>query len=165
MPGKDPNRTLDDYRKLADDFNKLGEYANKHGVRFAFHNHDFSFKMIDGIFPQDILVDRTDKGLVDFQVDHYWVVTAGQDPIPWINKHPDRYKLSHFKDRVKGATEREGPAMCELGKGTINFQNIIDKTKGSAIKYYVVDQDNCNDRTDPLECIRYDAGFMKKLVV
>ena len=160
-----PNKTLDDYRKMAEDFNKMGEYSKKVGMRFAFHNHEYSFKATDGIFPQDILTDRTDKNLVDFQMDHYWAVTGGQDPIVWINKHPERYKLSHFKDRVKGATERDGPAMCELGKGSIDFQNILNKTKNSAIKYYTVDQDNCNDRPDPIGCIKTDAEFMKTLIV
>ncbi len=160
-----PGKTLDDYRKYADDFNKMGEYAKQHGVRFAFHNHDFSFKQIDGIFPQDILIERTNKDLVDFQIDYYWVVTAGQDPIAWMNKNADRYKLTHFKDRAKDATTREGAAIVELGTGNIDFQSILNKTKTSTIKYHIVDQDTCNDRTDPFKCITADADFMKTLVV
>lgn len=158
-----PGKTLDDYKKMAESFNKMGEYANKQNIRFAFHNHDFTFLTMEGILPQDWIVQHTEKELVDFQIDLYWVVAAGQDPVKWINQYKDRVKLLHFKDRLKGTTERDGVAICELGTGTINFQDILNQVKGSAVEYYIVDQDTCNDRTDPLACIRTDANYMKQL--
>lgn len=158
-----PNKTLDDYKRYADDFNKKGEICKNHGIRFAFHNHDFTFKKMEGIYPQDWLMQYTEKELVDYQIDFYWVVTAGQDPVEWVNKYPDRFKLAHLKDRTKGATEREGKAICELGKGSIDFQSILNKIKGSSINFYTVDQDACNDRESPIECIRIDAEYMRGL--
>lgn len=158
-----PGKTLDDYKRYADDFNKKGEFCKNHGIRFAFHNHDFTFKKMEGVFPQDWLMQHTEKELVDYQIDFYWVVTAGQDPVEWVNKYPDRFKLGHFKDRTKGATEREGKAICELGKGSIDFQSILNKTKGSSINFYTVDQDTCNDRESPIECIKIDAEYMRGL--
>ena len=158
-----PGKTLDDYKKFADDFNKMGEYANKNKIRFAFHNHDFTFIEMDGVLPQDWLVQHTQKELVDFQIDLYWVVAAGKDPVKWINQYADRVKLLHFKDRSKGATQREGAAICELGTGSIDFQNILKQLKGTAVEFYIVDQDTCNDRTDPFACIKTDAEYMKKL--
>lgn len=158
-----PGKTLDDYKRMADEFNTKGEFCKQHGLCFTFHNHDFTFTKMDGVLPQEWLLEHTDKNLVDFQVDLYWVIAAGQDPVAHINKYPDRYKLCHFKDRSAGATEREGKAICELGTGTINFADILNKTRHSSIKYYIVDQDTCNDRIDPLQCLRVDAEYMKKL--
>jgi sugar phosphate isomerase/epimerase len=168
-----PGKKLDDYKKMADDFNAKGEYCKQHGIKFAFHNHDFSFKEMEGVLPQEWLLDHTDKNLVDYQVDFFWVIVAGKDPVTHINKYPDRYKLCHFKDLPKDDTERmksgiatyggEKHGIIELGTGGINFQSILDKIKGSSIKYYIVDQDSCNDRADPLACIREDAEYMKKL--
>lgn len=168
-----PGKTLDDYKKMADDFNTKGEYCKQHNIKFTFHNHDFTFTEMGGVLPQEWLLDHTDKNLVDFQVDFYWVIVAGKDPVTHINKYPDRYKLCHFKDLPKDAAERvksgissfggEKPGIIELGTGKIDFQSILDKIKGSSIKYYIVDQDTCNDRVDPLACIREDAEYMKKL--
>lgn len=158
-----PGKTLDDYKHYADDFNKKGEFCRQHGICFTFHNHDFTFKEMDGIIPQDWLMQHTEKELVDFQIDFYWVIAAGQDPAEWVNKYPTRFKLAHFKDRTKGTTEREGKAICELGTGSIDFPSILSKIKKSSIAYYIVDQDTCNDRTDPMQCIKEDAGYMKKL--
>ena len=35
------------------------------------------------------MMQNTDKNLVDFEMDIYWVVTAGQDPIEWMKKYQD----------------------------------------------------------------------------
>ena len=158
-----PGKTLDDYKKMADDFNRMGEFCRQHGICFTFHNHDFTFTEMDGVLPQEWLLDHTDKNLVDFQVDLYWIITAGKDPVKHINHSPDRYKLCHFKDRAKKATEREKSAIVELGTGTIDFSSILKQTEGSSIKYYIVDQDTCNDRQDPLGCAKTDAEYMKAL--
>ena len=158
-----PGKTLDDYKKMTEDFNKKGEFCNKHNIRFAFHNHDYTFKEVDGVLIQEMLLNNTEKKLVDFQIDLYWAITAGKDPVAHLLKYPDRYKLAHFKDRKTGTTERDGTAICELGTGSINFKNILKQIKKTDIAYYIVDQDTCNDRTNPLECARVDAQFMKNL--
>ena len=158
-----PGKTMDDYKRMADDFNKKGEYCKQHGINFAFHNHDFTFKKIGNDIPQEWLMEHTDPNLVDFQIDFYWVEYAGQNSIEWVKKYPSRFKLCHFKDRSKTSNEREKSGIVELGTGTINFQNILDQIKQSSIKYYIVDQDTCNDREDPLECLKIDAAYMQQL--
>jgi sugar phosphate isomerase/epimerase len=158
-----PGKSLDDYKRYAEDFNKKGEFCKQHGIRFAFHNHDFSFKQMDGVIPQQWLLEHTEKDLVDFQIDLYWVIVAGEDPVQWVNRYPTRFKLAHFKDRTKGATIRDGKAICELGTGTIDFPTILNKIRHSSIRYFIVDQDNCVDRTDPMQCIKDDADYMKRL--
>ena len=72
------------FRSLAERFNKCGQIAKDHGIKFAYHNHAYSFQEIDGIFLQDVLMNNTNKDLVDFEMDIYWVVAAGQDPIEWF---------------------------------------------------------------------------------
>ncbi|MFL5786602.1 MAG: sugar phosphate isomerase/epimerase family protein, partial [Flavisolibacter sp.] len=69
-----PQKQLDDYKRAAELFNKKGEVCKKAGIRFAYHNHDYSFVPVNGIFPQDIMMQNTDKKLVDFEMDIYWVV-------------------------------------------------------------------------------------------
>ncbi|HMG67073.1 MAG TPA: sugar phosphate isomerase/epimerase, partial [Chitinophagaceae bacterium] len=80
-------KTLDDYKKIADQFNKCGEICKKAGIRFAYHNHDHDFKMVDDVPALDIYMKNTDASIVDFEMDIYWVVTAGQDPEAWLKKY------------------------------------------------------------------------------
>ena len=47
-PWQDPQKTVDDYKKIATTFNQCGEICKKAGIRFAYHNHDHDFKMVEG---------------------------------------------------------------------------------------------------------------------
>ncbi len=51
-----PQKSMDDYKKAADNFNKKGEICKSNGIRFAYHNHDYSFKLLDGQMPQDVMM-------------------------------------------------------------------------------------------------------------
>ncbi len=161
-PSRGSYKTVDDFKKVADDFNKKGDICKKNGIRFAYHNHEYSFKEVDGQFPQDIMMMNTDPSLVDYEMDIYWVVTGNQDPITWLNKYPDRFILGHVKDRIKGATERG--ASCILGTGSIDFPKIIKVAKEKGMKYFIVEHERYDNST-PLKCVQADAEYMKKLKV
>ena len=85
VPWLGPQPSLDDYKKAAENFNRLGALCKKNGIRFAYHNHEYTFKQIDGQYPQDVLMQNTDKDLVDYQMDIFWVVTPGEDPSKWFD--------------------------------------------------------------------------------
>jgi len=159
-PSRGSNKSVDDFKRVADDFNLKGEICKKNGIRFAYHNHEYSFKEIDGQFPQDIMMKNTDPSLVDFEMDIYWVVTGNQDPVVWLNKYPNRFVLGHVKDRIKGATERG--ASCILGTGSIDFPKIIKAAKEKGMKYFIVEHERYDNST-PLQCVEADAAYMKKL--
>jgi sugar phosphate isomerase/epimerase len=157
-------KTLDDYKKAADKFNKAGEICKKNGLRFAYHNHDYSFTKQDGQFPQDLLMENTNPELVDFEMDMYWVVTAGEDPVTWLQKYPNRFKLCHVKDRKKDAPAHEGSASVDLGTGSIDYKSILTKAKSVGVEYYIVEQEKY-DNTTPMKSAQADAEYLKKLEI
>jgi sugar phosphate isomerase/epimerase len=159
-PHKGMQKTIDDFKKIADDFNKKGEICKKNGIRFAYHNHEYSFAQLEGQLPQDVMMNNTDPALVDFEMDIYWVVTGKQDPITWLKKYPNRFRLGHVKDRIKGATERD--ASCTLGQGSIDYPTIVKDAKKLGMHYFIVEQERY-DNTTPLEAAKDDAVYMKKL--
>jgi sugar phosphate isomerase/epimerase len=159
-PWEGPNKTLDDYKRFAETYNKLGAICKKHGMRFAFHNHDYSFRQVEGQIPQDILMQNTDPALVDFELDFYWAVTAGQDPITWLEKYPNRFRLCHIKDRMKDGVGTD--ASCVLGKGMIDFPKVLKVAKKQGMKYYFVEQEKYAEGTS-MECAKMDADYMKKI--
>jgi len=161
-PFEGPDKTIDDYKKLTDDFNKKGEICKKNGIRFAFHNHNFSFTAINGVFPQDILMQNTDPSLVDFEMDMYWVVTPGQDPVAWLKKYPNRFPLVHVKDRTKGATATADT--CILGQGSINYPSILKEARKLGVQYYIVEQEKYANTT-PIDSAKADAEYMKKVKI
>lgn len=159
-PWEGPAKTIDDYKKYAEDFNKKGEYLKKMGLKLAFHNHDYTFKLMEGQYAQDVLMQNTQADLVDFQMDIYWVVTAGHNPIEWIKKYPNRFKLCHIKDRMKNALATNLDASCVLGTGQIDFAKILSVAKKNGMKYYIVEQEHYDEGT-PLECTQKNAEYLK----
>lgn len=155
-----PQKTLDDFKRFAGEFNKAGEICKKAGIKFAYHNHDYSFKQLEGQFPQDVMMKETDAGLVDFEMDMYWVVTAGQDPVEWLKKYPNRFKLCHVKDRTKNATDAADT--CTLGKGSIDYASILPQIKKLGMEYFIVEQEKYAGTT-PLESAKDDADYMRKI--
>src|SRR5688500_9207159 len=52
-------QTLDDYKKMGDAFNKIGESATKAGLKFAYHNHGYGLKEMNGQVPLKLILDGT----------------------------------------------------------------------------------------------------------
>jgi sugar phosphate isomerase/epimerase len=154
-------KTIDDFKKAAEHFNTCGDICKKNGLRFAYHNHGYSFTAIDGQMPQDILMQGTNKATVDFEMDIYWVVTAGADPIAWLNKYPGRFRLCHVKDRKKGADAKENDASVDLGTGSIDFKKILKTGSAKGLQYYIVEQELWDNST-PLKSAGTDATYMKQ---
>ena len=157
-----PQDTLDDFRRIADDFNAKGEICRKNGLRFAYHNHAYSFEMLEGKLPQVVMIDNTNPELVDFQLDLYWVVTAGQDPREWLRKYKSRVRLCHVKDRQKGATKPE--ATCTLGTGSIDYSKILATAESNGMEYYIVEQEHY-ENTTPLDCARDNITYLQQLKI
>ena len=159
---KGPQKSIDDFKRFADEFNKKGEVCRKHGIRFAYHNHDYSFKPMDGQVPQDVMMKGTDPALVDFEMDIYWVVTAGEDPEAWLRKYKDRFRLCHVKDRSKTAGADNGKNSVDLGTGVIDFPKVLKTAKENGMKYFVVEQEYYENST-PLKSAEAGAKYMSGL--
>src|SRR5215203_783037 len=155
-----PQKKLDDFKRFADTFNQRGETCKKHGLKFAYHNHDYSFVPLEGQMPQDVMMQNTEKNLVDYEMDIYWVVTAGQDPITWLNKYPGRFTLGHVKDRKKGAASTDKDASTIVGTGQINYKEILKTAEQKGMKYFIIEQE-AYDNTTPLDAAKADADYMK----
>lgn len=161
-PWEGPDKKIDDYKKLAEDFNKKGEYLKKMGLKLAFHNHDYTFKKMNGEYGQDVLMQNTQADLVYYEMDIYWVVTAGEDPIKWIKKYPNRFKSCHIKDRLKNVEPSNTNASCVLGKGSIDFKKILKAAKQDGMEYYFVEQERYDNGTS-MECAKMNAAYMQKI--
>ena len=145
--------TLDDYRQLAERLNRAGERAARMGVRVGFHNHDVEFRAIDGKRPYDVLLEATDPKWVCFEMDLYWIVKGGQDPLAYFARWPGRIELVHVKDAA-------GPAksIVPVGAGSIDWANIFSHAKG--IKHYFVEDD---DASDPFASLTASYAYLRDL--
>jgi sugar phosphate isomerase/epimerase len=160
-PYKGAQKSIDDFKRFNDEFNKSGEICNKNGIRFAYHNHDYSFKVLDGQVPQTVMMEGTDAGLVDFEMDIYWVVAANEDPIAWAKKYPNRFRLCHVKDQTKTT---KGIESCQIGQGQINFKKILGQLQKYGMKHHIVEQEAFTG-TNPMESAEKNAAYMKEFSI
>ncbi len=163
-PWLGPQKKIDDFKKFADTFNEKGEICKKQGIRFAYHNHDYSFKELEGQLPQDVMMNNTDPSLVDFEMDIYWVVAGKQDPEAWLKKYKNRFTLCHVKDRSRTPVENNGLNSVVLGTGTINWPTILKTAKENGMKYFIVEQE-AYAGTTPLKAVEANAEYMKGLKI
>lgn len=92
--------TVEGLKAECDLMNKIGAEANKRDLKFGYHNHNFEFATIAGTnqIYEDFLIANTDPDKVFFQMDVYWITIGGQDPVAYLKKYSDRYKVLHIKD-------------------------------------------------------------------
>ena len=153
MPGE--RKTTDQYRQVAATLNKAGEIAAKAGIQLCYHNHDFEFERIDGILPFDILMKETDPGLVKAELDLYWSVKAGQQPLDLFRQYKGRIALWHVKDM--DATDKKN--FTEVGNGVIDFASIFKKHRQSGMQHFFVEQDICPG--SPFDSIGKSIGHIR----
>jgi sugar phosphate isomerase/epimerase len=127
--------TADDWKRVADQFNNAARQAKAAGFRFAFHNHNDIVKQTGDVLPIEILMKETDPALVSYEMDIYWVVNGGADPLAVLARYPGRFKMLHVKDSA-GPPDNK---MTEVGAGTIDFKTIFARAKG--IEHYFVEHD------------------------
>jgi sugar phosphate isomerase/epimerase len=153
---EEKRKTVEDWRGIASLFNRMGAQARSAGLRFAYHNHNFEFAPIAGTRPLDILLNDTNPDLVDFEMDIYWVVFGGGDPLDYFNRFPGRFQLVHVKD----ASAPPDRKMVDVGAGTIDFPAIFAHRKQAGIKHYFVERD---DQVDPIATIRNSYKYLHAL--
>ncbi len=155
----DERKTLDDYKQIAADLNKAGAACRNAGIQLCYHNHDFEFQAINGTLPYSILLERTDPALVKLEMDLYWTVKAGQDPVALFQQNPGRFPLWHVKDMDR--TDKK--FFTEVGNGSIDFANIFKQAKLAGMTHFFVEQDACPG--SPFDSIKQSIGYIKKNLV
>lgn len=151
-------RTNDDWRRIADDFNSAGEKARARGLRLAYHNYDVSLQPLQGIVPLDLLLERVAPENMDFQMDVYWLVVGGADPLAYIRRYPTRFTMLHVKDSA-GAPRH---AQTDVGAGVIDFRSILalDASQRGAIQHVFVEHD---EPADPFAFAKTSFDYLSRL--
>jgi sugar phosphate isomerase/epimerase len=158
IPWMSPERrnNIEQYKALTDRINKAGEICKAAGLQLAYHNHDFEFADFNGEHGYEILLNNTDKDLVKMEMDLYWVVRAGYNPVELFKKHPGRFHLWHVKDMDKIDRTKN----TEVGNGTVDFKTIFANAKLAGVKHYMVEQEN-NYVPDIFTSIKTSCNYTK----
>jgi len=143
------------YKETAQTLSKIAVKAKALDLGLAYHNHNFEFdEKFDGVSGMDILVGETDPSLVKIELDTYWALFAGVDPVGFLKQHPGRFPLLHIKDM--DPTDR---TFAEVGTGLLPLDAIIAAAPAAGAKYLIVEQDSC--KRAPMESITISLTNLK----
>lgn len=161
---------IDDYKAMAEFCNVLGQKAKQAGLQFAYHNHNIEFKDLgQGKLGYDVLLENTDHNLVKLELDCGWMVAAGQNPIQYFHRYPNRYRMVHIKDFVKTAHPSTSPASKDvpqgtvLGTGQIDYRPILKAAKAAGVELFYVEQEPPFIGMSALEAATKDYAYMRTL--
>ena len=140
---QDPDySTVDGVKRLAERYNAASETCLSNGKRFGIHNHWWEFELhpayeADTQRPYQSLAQEMDPAIF-FEVDTYWVKTAGVNPVSVLKELSDRAPLIHVKD---GPATQDGD-MVALGQGTMDFA-AIDAVIDGQVDWMIIELDRC----------------------
>ena len=150
-------KTIDDYKKVCDQLNHAGEACARQGIRFGYHNHAFEFDNMGGQKPFDLMLKELDPKYVGIEMDIYWVVRAGADPIKYFERFPGRFEQWHVKDMSKKNPDEN----ADIGTGTIDYKSIFAKAGKAGMKHWYVEQESYPGA--PLDSVSASAKYLKTL--
>ncbi|KRD06409.1 xylose isomerase [Flavobacterium sp. Root901] len=153
-------KSIDDYKKIAVRLNQAAKMCADAGLKLAYHNHDFEFKKHDDVTGYEILLNETDKNLVYFELDLYWVVRSGNDPLKLFKENPGRFKMWHIKDMDK----TNKALNTEIGAGSIDFKPFFAAAKQSGMVHFFVEQEN-NFAVNSFQSIQTSSDFISKELI
>ena len=146
--------SADGYRRIADELNALGEKTRRAGVQLAYHNHDFEFETFGGTPGYDVLLAETDPDLVTMEMDLFWTVHGGHDPVDYFARYPGRFPLVHAKGRAADGT------MTEVGAGAMDWKRLFAHAGEAGIRHAFVEHDT---PADALRSVRASYAYLSGL--
>lgn len=170
----------DDYKFMAEQLNKAGEQCKKANLKIGYHNHYWEFKPLadSSGTGYDVMLKETDPSLVTFELDLFWAVKSGRDPISLFKEAPGRFVAWHVKDMDKSNTASltatgtenktsmellSGVTFAEVGTGSIDFKKIFAQAKLAGVKHLFVEQDKIT--IEPFDSITQSYKYVKNVLL
>ena len=133
-------RSINAWKIWADRFNVAGEEARRAGIWLAFHNEPDHQRKIEGEFPLDVFLARTEPKFVRFQLDVGNMLMGGGDPMDFLNRHKDRIGTFHLKNVVA-----DRKVDTELSAGVFDLRAFLAAVPDLAKKPCFVEQERAVD--------------------
>jgi sugar phosphate isomerase/epimerase len=146
-------------------YNELAGLCAGAGMKFLYHNHFHEFQIFDGKTIFDLIMENTDPVMAGSELDTYWAVRGGQDPVKLMSKYGERIRLIHQKDFPAARRDMinlidpvnknnitvdmnyfmsvvSPEAFTEIGAGILPVQDIINAgNRHCKTEYIILEQD------------------------
>lgn len=148
-------------------FNRLSRTYAQEGFVLSYHNHAKEFCKCNGKNVYDRLIEELDPQTTTFCLDVYWAQYAGMDVRALIERLRGRIRILHLKDMeswraysLADGNTLYAPGMIEIGKGNINFPDIIRTARACGVSEFVV-EDEYYSTGNSMESVKMSADYIR----
>ncbi len=142
-------------------FNRAGEVLSKHGLKFFYHPHGYEFVPHGEGTLFDLMMAETKPEYVTYEMDTFWIVHPGQDPVKLFERYGSRFQLMHLKDMKKGTPtglltgSSDVTNNVVLGTGVMDWPAILRAAEKAGVKYYFLEDESPTVVEQLPQSIRY----------
>jgi len=161
--------------------NKFGRLCKEAGIQLLYHNHDFEFVEVSGMYGLDFLYAAVEADILQTEIDTCWVNYSGVNPSEYVRKYAGRAPIVHLKDfvgskggaqpyaliKADGSDDGENAAETTfefrpVGHGCQDVPSIVAAGLEAGACCFVVEQDQWYNRT-PLEAAKMSVDYLKSI--
>ena len=162
IPHDGDNFTFEDTEKAVSLFNKAGKELSKAGLNLVYHPHGYEFRPHEGGNLMDFMLNNAEH--FDFEMDVFWFQHGGADPMSYLNKYPDKFKLMHLKDMEKGVEGNDsGHEDVEtnviLGTGQIDIAGLVQRGRELGVEYMFIEDESSRVVDQVPQSLEFLAGI------
>lgn len=159
----------------------FGDLCKKAGIQLLYHNHDFEFVIVSGMYGLDFLYSSVPADILQTEIDTCWVKYSEIDPASYVKKYAGRAPIIHLKDYVGTKGEVQPYALINedgsddgtnsehavfefrpVGYGCQDIAVIIDAGLEAGASSFIVEQDQWYNR-HPLEAAKMSIDYINSL--
>lgn len=155
---------------LANRLNNIGKSLKEYNINFLYHNHNVEFVRVNSKeLAYEILINNTNSQYVNFEFDSYWASVSGVDAISYMEKLGSRIKLHHICDNGnlkirESITPIIKMKSCELGKGCLNLEKMIELDIKNNIDYVILEQHKNHIDNNPLKSAIISIEYLNNII-
>ncbi len=123
---------------LVEQFNAWGAQCRAAGLRYGYHNHAWEFEPLGDSTMFDLIAEGTDPGLVDLQIDVFWALVGGRDPVALVEALSGRVPTLHAKEMARAGEELD----TTVGDGVTDWAGILPAATAAGTEWLIVEQED-----------------------
>lgn len=180
--------TREEVLREAEYCNQVGQKCKENGMFFCYHTHYMEFARVGEETVLELFLKSTDPELVGIELDSYWAVRSGIDPLKLQEQLGSRCKLLHQKDMhpdthpvnlfelYQGPYTREAQAAlstlrfihpgnyAEIGTGVLDIRGICRKANQLGFAQYIIVEQDGITRMPIWESVKLSLMNLSELV-